>query len=362
MLDIIRRALSVTAIVGVVAIAPGGEARMRTEIHAPGPAGSGLLPNLAELARAENTTWLNSAPLSGESLRGKVVLVDFWTYSCINSLRNIPYVRSWAEKYKAAGLIVIGVHTPEFGFEKDVANIENAVRDLDVTYPVAIDSGYAIWQAFGNEYWPADYFFDGNGRIRYRHFGEGDYAGSERIIQDLLRENGAADVGGTVARISARGAEAPPSSDQQSPETYLGYRRAEHFASPERLSRDVSIRYGIPADLSLNQWGLRGLWNVGAEAAVLQGTSGTIAFRFHSRDLHVVLGPAKDGRRVRFRVTLDGRSPGAAHGVDTDPDGGGEVREPRLYQLIRQHGEIEDRTWRIEFLDPGVHAYVFTFG
>jgi thiol-disulfide isomerase/thioredoxin len=308
------------------------------------------------------TVWLNSTPLSRESLRGKVVVVDFWTYSCINSLRNLPYLKNWAEKYKAAGLVVIGVHTPEFSFERMPANVEMAVRDANVTYPVAIDSDYQIWQAFNNEYWPADYFIDGKGRIRYHHFGEGDYAQSERVIQELLKENGVADPTGSPVRLAAEGIEAPPSADEQSPETYVGYRRGDDFASPERLAQDAPQNYSPPANPSLNQWGLGGSWNVGAESGALVAAPGKIVFRFHSRDLHLVMGPAPDGKPVRFRVKLGGAAPGDDHGVDAAPDGTGEVRWTRLYQLIRQRGQVKDRTFEIEFLDPGVHAFVFTFG
>jgi thiol-disulfide isomerase/thioredoxin len=306
--------------------------------------------------------WLNTAPLSTASLHGKVVLVDFWTYSCINSLRNLPYVESWSKKYKDAGLVVIGVHTPEFGFEKEPANVELALRDYDVSYPVAIDSDYGIWNAFKNEYWPADYFIDGKGRIRYHHFGEGEYAQSERVIQQLLKENGATGLSASTVRISGPGVEAPPSGTEESPETYVGYRRAASFASPERLAHDSEKSYSPPANLGLNEWGLGGSWNVGAESGVLQTAPGKIVFRFHSRDLHFVLGPAKNGQPVRFRVKLDGNAPSDDHGTDSAADGSGEVRAPRLYQLIRQKGEVKDRTFEIEFLDPGVHAYVFTFG
>lgn len=310
----------------------------------------------------ESVAWLNSAPLSNDSLRGKVVLVDFWTYSCINSLRNLPYIKAWAAKYKDAGLVVIGVHTPEFAFEKQRANVEWAVRDYKVTYPTPIDSNYRIWQAFNNEYWPADYFIDGKGRIRYHHFGEGQYAESERVIQQLLKDNGSAGVSGDTVHISPQGVEAPPSNEIGSPETYIGYRRAEHFASPERLTRDARAVYSLPARPSLNQWGLGGAWNVGIESGVLQAAPGKIMFRFHARDLNVVLGPTENGKPIRYKVTLDGALPRDAFGVDSTRDGTGEVRQPRLYQLIRQKGPIQDRTFEIEFLDPGVHAYVFTFG
>ena len=306
--------------------------------------------------------WLNSAPLSRESLRGKVVLVNFWTYSCINSLRELPYMKSWAAKYKHAGLVVIGVHAPEFGFERERANVENAVLDLKVTYPVAIDSDHRIWQAFNNEYWPADYFIDGKGRIRYHHFGEGDYAESEHVIQELLKANGATGLDESIVRISVGGVEAPPSGDVLSPETYVGYRQAQRFASPERVAQDSRKTYSLPTTPSLNEWGLGGSWNVGAESGVLQSAPGKIVFRFHSRDLHMVLGPMKNGKPIRFKVKLDGIPPGDNCGVDSAPDGTGEIREPRLYQLIRQKGRVQDRTIEIEFLDPGVQAFSFTFG
>jgi hypothetical protein len=256
------------------------------------------------------------------------------------------------------------VHTPEFGFEKERANVEAAVRELAVPYPVAIDSNYRIWMAFSNEYWPADYFIDGNGRIRHHHYGEGDYAQSERVIQELLKENGAAGLRASTVQVSAQGVEAPPNwASQQSPETYVGYRHGiEYFASPEALAQDSPKAYSPPPSPSLNQWGLGGAWVVGSESAVLHDGPGKIVFRFHSRDLHLVLGPARNEKPVRFRVTLDGAWPNDARGIDVNSDGSGEVREPRLYQLIRQKGQIKDRTFEIEFLDPGVHAFVFTFG
>jgi thiol-disulfide isomerase/thioredoxin len=317
------------------------------------------------------TAWLNSAALSGKSLRGKVVLVNFWTYSCINSLRPLPYVKGWAAKYAAkyneAGLAVIGVHTPEFGFEKERANVEMALRDLKVTYPIPMDNDYTIWRAFNNQYWPAFYFVDGKGRIRYHHFGEGEYDKCERVIQELLKENGATHLEESTLAASADGIEAPPSHDEQSPETYVGYRQAERFASPERLARDSQKTYMAPARISLNQWGLSGSWTDGSESALLQSAPGKIMFRFHSRDLHLVTGSkgvtgSKSGEPVRFRVTLDGAPPGDDHGVDSASDGSGQVREPRLYQLIRQQRRVEDRTCEIEFLDPGVHVFSFTFG
>jgi thiol-disulfide isomerase/thioredoxin len=307
--------------------------------------------------------WLNSEPLNRKSLRGKVVLVDFWTYTCINSLRPLPYVKAWATKYKDAGLVVIGAHTPEFSFEKQRENVENAARTLNVTYPVAIDSNYAIWRAFNNQYWPAQYLIDGKGRIRFHHFGEGDYGALERVIQELLKENGSTAIDESTVGVSATGVEAPPDfENERSPETYIGYRQADHFASPERVARDSRKLYSPPARPALNQWGLMGSWAVGEESAVPEAAGGKIVFRFHARDLHLVLAPANDGRAVRFKVTLDGMMPGENCGSDATPEGSGEVREPRLYQLIRQKGDIQDRIFEIEFLDPGVHALDFTFG
>jgi thiol-disulfide isomerase/thioredoxin len=307
--------------------------------------------------------WLNSAPLSKQLLRGKVVLFNFWTYTCINSLRPLPYVKTWAANYKDAGLVVIGIHTPEFSFEHEPMNVENAVRTFKVTFPVAIDSNYGIWRSFNNEAWPAQYLVDAKGRIRYHHFGEDDYGEIERVIQQLLKENGATGLPSDTSSVSGVGIEAAPDwTDARSPETYIGYRQAENFASSERVSKDHAKTYSAPAKPSLNQWGLSGLWNVGPESAALQAAHGKILFRFHSRDLHLVLSPGKDAKPVRFVVRLDGAAPGESCGVDTAPDGSGEVRDPRLYQLIRQKGPIVDRSFEIEFLDPGVHALDFTFG
>jgi thiol-disulfide isomerase/thioredoxin len=307
--------------------------------------------------------WLNSPPLSAKSLKGKVVLIDFWTYSCINCLRALPYVEGWAAKYKDAGLVVIGVHTPEFAFEKERSNVEKAVRDLKITYPVAIDSDYRIWQAFHNEYWPAHYFIDGKGHIRHHHFGEGEYGESERVIQELLTENGAQLSSSGAISVAGAGAEAAPdNANVRSPETYVGYHRAEHFASTEAIAKDSRRTYTPQPRLSLNQWALGGSWKVGEESAVLETAPGRIIFRFHARDLHLVLGTTKDGKPARFRVKLDGTAPGDDHGVDVDNNGSGTVQGHRLYQLIRQKGPVEDRTFEIEFLDPGVQAFAFTFG
>ncbi|WP_143282589.1 thioredoxin family protein, partial [Burkholderia cenocepacia] len=310
--------------------------------------------------------WLNSPPLTAAGLRGKVVLIDFWTYSCINCLRTLPYTTAWARKYAPYGLVVIGVHAPEFAFERDIGNVKKAVHDLGIDYPVAIDNGYAIWRAFNNEYWPAHYFIDAQGRIRHHHFGEGEYAQSERAIQSLLAEAGhpdALNVPLGLAGAPAKGAlAAADSADVRSPETYVGYARAESFASPGGVVRDAAHRYDAPGSPDLNGWGLAGTWNVGAERASLAAPDGRIIYRFHARDLHLVLGPGANGRPVRFRVTLDGAAPGAAHGADVDAQGYGTVTDQRLYQLVRQPGAIADRTFAIEFLDPGVDAYAFTFG
>jgi cytochrome c biogenesis protein CcdA/thiol-disulfide isomerase/thioredoxin len=384
----IRRGLGVAVILGVAAIALGWDTNLLTKfsfvntsraeahlINALGPKKPAVLPVNAAESRpiladegpmpdlTGAVAWLNSAPLTRDSLRGKVVLIDFWTYSCINCLRALPYVEGWAAKYKDAGLVVIGVHTPEFAFEKERANVEKAVRDLKISYPVAIDSDYKIWQAFNNEYWPAHYFIDGKGRIRYHHFGEGQYDESERVIQQLLKENGATSLAEGVLSVSGNGAEAAPDKvNSRSPETYIGYHRAEHFASAEPIAQDSRKVYTLRPRLSLNQWGLAGTWKVSAESAVLQTTPGKIVFRFHARDLHLVLGPTTDGKPVRFIVKLDGTAPGEDHGSDTDASGAGTVQDHRLYQLIRQKGQVEDRTFEIEFLDPGVQAFAFTFG
>ncbi|KAF1709335.1 cytochrome C biogenesis protein [Pseudoxanthomonas kalamensis DSM 18571] len=307
--------------------------------------------------------WLNSPPLDAAALRGKVVLVDFWTYSCINCLRSLPYVKAWEAKYREQGLVVIGVHTPEFAFERDVDNVHKALRDLGIDYPVAIDNDYAVWKAFDNHYWPAHYFIDAQGRIRYHHFGEGKYDESERVIRQLLREAGASGLDDApMATVRADGVQQAADFDKvRSSETYLGYRRAQNFASGP-VARDTAVDYALPAQLALNDWGLGGRWQVESERAVDAGAGGRIAFRFQARDLHLVLGPGADGTPVRFRVRIDGQAPGAAAGVDVDADGNGTVTEQRLYQLLRQPGEIGERTFEIEFLDPGAAAYAFTFG
>ena len=332
--------------------------KMTADRAAAAPPVEGTMPPLDGAVQ-----WLNSPPLTAQALRGKVVLIDFWTYSCVNCLRTLPYVRAWYDKYKDQGLVVIGVHAPEFAFEKDIDNVKRAVKDLKVDYPVAIDNDYAIWRAFDNRYWPAHYFVDAQGRIRHHHFGEGEYAESEEIIKQLLAEAGAQHVAAGVVQPDAGGiALAPANADLQSPETYVGYERADNFASPSGAVHDRENDYSIPAALSTNQWSLGGAWTIADEKAKLARAGGRIAFRFHARDLNLVLGPPPDGKPVKYKVTIDGKPPGDDHGVDTTTDGGGEVTEQRLYQLLRVKGHIADRTFEIEFLDPGVEAFAFTFG
>ncbi|HEU0230661.1 MAG TPA: cytochrome c biogenesis protein DipZ [Burkholderiaceae bacterium] len=341
---------------GVMAQSPAAMHAQPAPAEPPLPV-EGRMPSLAGAV-----TWLNSPPLTTEGLRGKVVLVDFWTYSCINCLRTLPYIEAWAKKYHDAGLVVIGVHSPEFAFERDVDNVKQAVKRLGVTYPVAIDNNYAIWRAFNNEYWPAHYFVDAQGRIRHHHFGEGDYAGSERVIQQLLREAGAKNVPGGLVDVRGTGVQqAPDMHDVRSPETYIGYERAERFSSGAQ-AHDVAQAYTVSSMLPLNGWGLSGTWDVGGQRATLVNAPGRIVYRFHARDLNLVLGPRADGKPVRFKVMVDGKAPGASHGADVAPDGSGMVTEQRLYQLVRQSGVIQDHTFSIEFLDAGGSAYAFTFG
>ena len=310
------------------------------------------------------TEWLNSPPLTAAGLHGKVVLIDFWTYSCINWRRSLPYVRAWAERYKNQGLVVIGVHSPEFEFEKSVDNVRWAAKDMRIDYPIAIDSDHAIWRAFRNDYWPALYIIDAQGHIRHHQFGEGGYEKSERIIQQLLEDAGLSDIGHGLVSVDAHGAEAAADwGDSKSPETYVGYERAENFVSRDGAILDKPHVYVAPAQLRLNHWALSGDWTTGKQATVLNKTGGRIAYRFHARDLNLIMGPAARGAAVRFRVLIDGQPPGAAHGADVDAQGNGSVAEPpRMYQLIRQPGPIEDRQFEIEFLDPGVAAFDFTFG
>ena len=336
--------------------------------HWRAPAGlhvaSDQLPDEGELPSLNGATgWLNSPPLAAADLRGKVVLVGFWTYTCINWLRQLPYLRAWAETYSGPGLVVIGVHTPEFSFERNAENVRQAVREMGIDYPVATDNNYSLWLAFGNHYWPALYFADAQGRIRHHHFGEGEYRQSEMVIQQLLADAGSAAASDGLVSVEARGAEAPADWDTlRSPETYAGYERAENFASPGRAVPGKPHVYQIPARLLLNQWALSGNWTIEDEAATLNTENGQIARRFHARDLNLVMGPSDSGRPVRFRVVIDGRPPSQAHGTDVDADGNGTITQQRLHQLIRQPRPITDRVFEITFLDPGAHVYSFTFG
>lgn len=385
----IRRGLGAAMLLGVAAIAFGLDTRVLTRISAATTGGieqrlvQTLTPASPPLERLKQTAdaatpvlddlgampplsgavqWLNSPPLTAESLRGKVVLVDFWTYSCINCLRSLPYVKAWAEKYRDRGLVVIGVHAPEFAFEKDVGNVAKEVKKLDIDYPIAIDNNYRIWQAFNNQYWPAHYFIDANGRIRYQHFGEGDYAQSELVIQTLLRLAGGKNIISDVSQVQGQGVELAASRQANiSPETYLGYQRAENFASAPVIQDSVAD-YAVPPQLSLNQWALEGKWAIGGERLTLVAPGGRIVYRFHARDLHLVLSPDAAGKPAAFTVTLDGKAPGDMHGSDVAPDGRGVVTEQRLYQLIRQTDGRGEHTFSIEFDRAGVSAYAFTFG
>jgi thiol-disulfide isomerase/thioredoxin len=320
--------------------------------------GSSPLPSLSGA-----TGWLNSKPLTATDLKGKVVLVDFWDYSCINCIRAVPYVRAWAEKYKDSGFIVIGVHTPEFDVEKQSPNVQKATQKFGITYPVALDNKNKIWNAFHNQYWPAHYFIDAKGKVRYEQFGEGEYDKSERWIQDLLKEANAKPMAVSTVNVQGVGVQAAADkTDIKSPETYLGYARARHFASPGGLNHDDAQTYAEPPHLQLNDWCFVGNWADHDEVASLIAAGGKIVLRFHARDLHLVLGPGANGKPLRFRVTIDGHAPSANHGVDTDAHGNGIVKDHRLYQMIRQSGPISDHTFSVEFLDRGVQAFSFTFG
>lgn len=335
-------------------------ARANVEAVTSVPFGAPARPlNVLQVAKP----WLTALPNGPESLRGKVVIVNFWTYSCINSLRALPYLRAWSDRYASKGLVVVGVHAPEFEFEKNAANVRSASKELGVAYPNVQDNEFSVWRNFGNEGWPGFYFIDAKGRIRGYRVGEGNYAESEQLIRKLLAEAGHDPSSIPVAPVIAKGIEVQADwSNLGSPEAYLGYGKAANFVSPGGIRRDEASRYAAASQLSRNQWDLGGTWLVGREFATLGGTAGAIRFRFRARDAHLVLGGAADGRPVRFRVTLDGAAPGADHGTDTDASGWGEVKADRLYQLVRQTREIGDRTVTIEFSRPGVRAYVFTFG
>jgi thiol-disulfide isomerase/thioredoxin len=307
--------------------------------------------------------WINSPPFTASELRGKVVLIQFWTYTCINWLRAEPYVRAWAEKYRDQGLVVIGVHTPEFTFEQRIDNVRRATKDLNVGYPIAIDNDYGIWRAFRNQAWPALYFVDAQGRVRHRHFGEGEYERSERMIQQLLAEAGRGEASSELVSVAGRGLEAAAAwNNLRSPEAYVGYQRAANFASPGGPLLDKRRVYTAPARLRLNDWALAGAWTMGKEATRLNEANGRVTHRFHARDLHLVMGPATPGKSVRFRVLVDGQPPTTAHGLDVDKQGYGTVATQRLYQLIRQPEAVTDRQFEIEFLEPGVEVFAFTFG
>jgi len=384
----IRRALGVAVLAGVAVVAFGLDRGLLTQIslastsgleqslvdrlqpkkkEAPAmmmsstAAGKAVGPEtLPDLSGA--VAWLNSPPLNRDALKGHVVLVDFWTYSCINCLRTLPYIRAWADRYKDSGLVVLGVHTPEFAFEKDPDNVRRAVKEFRIPYPVPLDNDYAIWKGFSNQFWPADYLVDAAGRVRYHHFGEGKYDETENQIQDLLKEDHPQLSFNGDTKVTGTGAEAAPDSDVQSPETYVGYERADSFLSPGGLTHDAAHTYVIPSHFELNQWAFSGDWTDGGQGALLNAAPGKIVYRFHARDLHLVLGPAPSGKPVRYRVKIDGKAPGEHHGVDSDGRGDGTVVEHRLYQLIRQKGVVDDHTFEIEFLDPGVQAFAFTFG
>jgi len=309
------------------------------------------------------TSWLNTQPLKLENLRGKVVLIDFWTFTCINWRRTLPYIREWEAKYKDQGLIVIGVHTPEFSFEYKTENVSRSIKEMNIGYPVAMDNNYEIWRSFNNEYWPALYLIDAKGKIRYQKFGEGDYVESELQIQALLKEVSAKNVSSKPVATRPDGFEiAADLNNLRSPENFLGYERTEGFASPGGVIDDKPTLYSLPKQLHLNQWALTGEWNMGKERVLSSKSGGKIIYRFHARDLHLIMGSAKPGSSIKFRVLIDGKTPGAAHGLDVDNNGNGTVNEQRMYQLIRQTGSIADREFEIEFLDPDVEVFDFTFG
>jgi thiol-disulfide isomerase/thioredoxin len=347
-------------VAALIVVGPQRESNMRDGNAAYAAAAK---PSGALRALFEAPHWLNSEPLSAEEVRGKVVLVNFWTYSCINCLRIIPYVRAWAEKYKSRGLIVIGVHTPEFAFEKDLGNVSKALVSLGISYPVATDNDFRIWRAFNNEAWPALYFIGADGRIRRHMVGEGGYEQSEQLIQQLLSEADATPIAGRSVIVTGVSTEAAPDErDLRSPETYIGYAQATNFESRGFVSENVSRAYMIEAALPINHWSLAGVWTIAGEYASLTDAPGSIAYRFHARDLHLVLARSSKAHPIRFRVMIDGNPPGADHGFDTDADGWGTLDDDRLYQLVRQAGKVVDRTFEIQFFESGVRAYAFTFG
>lgn len=307
------------------------------------------------------TQWLNSPPLTPETLRGKIVIVDFWTFTCINWMRTFPYLRAWSAKY-GDKLVIVGAHTPEFSIERELDNVRREAKRLGVTYPIAVDTEYGVWNAFSNNYWPALYPFDAQGELRYRHFGEGAYHETEKVIQQLLEESGT-KVDRKLVTPDIRAIEEPADElNLRSPETYVGIDRTEHFSSPGGAARDRQLTYRIPEKLGVNRWALSGDWTVGGEIAASNNPGGRVAFRFHASDVNVVMAPASRTTPVKFRVSLDGKPPGANHGGDVDNQGIGALNEPRLYQLIRQRDSIGDGQFEIEFLEPGAKVFSFTFG
>ena len=334
--------------------------RMPAGLHTAAP----RLPFEGELPSLDGATgWLNSPPLTPEGQRGKVVLASFWTYTCINWLRQLPYLRAWAGKYSGQGLVLIGVHTPEFPPERDFDNVRRAVQEMQIDYPVAADNNYSVWRAFDNHYWPALYFADARGRLRHHYFGEGEYQQSEMVIQQLLAEAGATDISRELVSVDARGIEAAADwASLRSPENYTGYERTENFASPGGTVPGEAHVYAVPAELRLNQWGLSGDWTMEEQASTLNKADGQITCRFRARDLNLVMGRGGSPAAAPFRVLLDGQPPGTAHGIDVNGEGNGTVTEPRLYQLIRQPGPVTDRTFEITFPGPGPQAFSFTFG
>jgi hypothetical protein len=322
-----------------------------------------LWPVADDFSLAGATGWLNSPPLAAADLRGRVVLVDFCTYTCINWLRSLPFVRAWRDAYCDSGLVVIGVHAPEFTFEHDVDNVRSAVHARSITHPVALDNHFAVWRSFNNHFWPARYVADARGRIRHHSFGEGGYEETESVLRRLLAEPGAADLGPDPAPVDARGIEAAADwANLRSAETYLGYDRTVGFASAGGVEPDEPHDYSAPGHVRLGHWALSGRWTVGSESSTLHASGGHLASRFHARDVHLVAAPTAPGSTVRFRVLLDGRPPGPDHGLDVDGDGHGGITEPRLHQVLRRHGPVAGSTVEVEFLDPGVEVYAVTFG
>ena len=366
-LFLVGSSVLVALIAWLVALAAGARAnepaflRHTGAPNMPRPAllsAEGMIPSLASA-----TAWINTKPIAAEELRGKVVLIDFWTYTCINWRRTVPYLRSWVERYGKSGMLLIGVHSPEFVFERDLDNVRQAVQQIGVGYPVAVDNEFSIWHAFKNQYWPALYIFDSQGRLRHQQFGEDGYEQAEGVIRRLLQEAGQAALDSGAPRVDAAGAEAAAAwRDLRSGENYLGSSRTRNFVSPGGIAPGKPHAYAAPSGLALNRWALAGTWTIDADHVTAGAAAAKIAYRFHARDLHLVMGPETRGQAIRFRVLLDGKPPGGSHGSDLDKEGNGTLREQRMYHLLRQAGPIEDRLFEIEFLEPGAAAFSFTFG